>query len=130
MAKRLLLDTHALIWAANDLAKLSKIARAAIEDEDNQIFVSAVSAIEITIKFRVGKLPEADELSARFEEIIAAFGFSELPVSVTQARIAGLLPFEHKDPFDRLLIAQAQIEQLILVSNEKLFDQFGVIRLW
>lgn len=130
MADRLLLDTHALIWAANDLDKLSKTARVAIENEENQIFVSAVSAIEITIKFRVGKLPEADELSARFTEIIAEFGFSELPVSVTHARVAGLLPFEHRDPFDRMLIAQAQIEQMTLVSNEKLFDQFAVIRLW
>ena len=130
LADRLLLDTHAFIWAANDLDKLSNAARSAIEDEGNQIFVSAVSAIEITIKFRVGKLPEADELSARFEAIIAEFGFAELPVSVTQARVAGLLSFEHRDPFDRMLIAQAQIEQMTLVSNEKLFDQFGVIRLW
>jgi PIN domain nuclease of toxin-antitoxin system len=130
LADRLLLDTHALIWAANDLDKLSKTARVAIENEENQIFVSAVSAIEITTKFRVGKLPEADELSARFEAIIAEFGFAELPVSVNHARVAGLLPFEHRDPFDRMLIAQAQIEQMTLVSNEKLFDQFGVIRLW
>ncbi|WP_077145830.1 type II toxin-antitoxin system VapC family toxin [Sphingopyxis sp. KK2] len=126
----LLLDTHALIWAANEPEKLPKAVRAAIEDADNHIWISAVSAIEVAIKFRIGKLEGADELAKRFEIVIAGFGFGQLPITVAHASLAGLLPFEHRDPFDRILIAQAQIEQYSLVSNEKLFDQFGVIRFW
>lgn len=126
----LLLDTHALIWAANEPARLPETVRVAIEDPDNHVWISAVSAIEVAIKFRIGKLEGADELAERFEEVITGFGFKQLPISVAHARLAGLLPFEHRDPFDRILIAQSQIEQYSLVSNEKLFDQFGVIRFW
>jgi PIN domain nuclease of toxin-antitoxin system len=126
----LLLDTHALIWAANEPEKLPNTVRAAVEDPDNRIWISAVSAIEVAIKFRIGKLEGADELAERFEKVIAGFGFEQLPISVAHASLAGLLSFEHRDPFDRILIAQSQIEQYSLVSNEKLFDQFGVIRFW
>lgn len=126
----LLLDTHALIWAANEPGRLPDAVRAAIEDTDNHVWISAASAIEVAIKFRIGKLEGADELAEQFEDIIAGFGFEQLPISVAHASLAGLLPFEHRDPFDRILIAQSQIEQYSLVSNEKLFDQFGVIRFW
>ena len=126
----LLLDTHALIWAANEPEKLPVSVRSAIENSDNRIWVSPVSAIEVTIKFRIGKLEGADELAEQFEAVIAGFGFQQLPISVAHASLAGLLPFDHRDPFDRILIAQSQIEQYALVSNEKLFDQFGVIRFW
>jgi PIN domain nuclease of toxin-antitoxin system len=126
----LLLDTHALIWAANEPEKLPDAVRAAVEDSDNHIWISAVSAIEVAIKFRIGKLEGADELAEQFETVIAGFGFGQLPISVAHASLAGLLPLEHRDPFDRILIAQSQIEQYWLVSNEKLFDQFGVIRFW
>lgn len=126
----LLLDTHALIWAANEPQKLPDAVRSAIEDPDNHIWISAVSAIEVAIKFRIGKLKGADELAERFETVIAGFGFDQLPISFAHARLAGLLPFDHHDPFDRILIAQSQIEQYALVSNEKLFDQLGVIRFW
>ncbi len=126
----LLLDTHALIWAANEPKKLPDVVRSAIEDPENQIWISAVSAIEVTIKFRIGKLEGADELAERFESVIAGLGFDQLPISVAHASLAGLLAFDHRDPFDRILIAQSQIEQYPLVSNEKMFDQFGVIRFW
>ena len=126
----LLLDTHALIWAANEPKKLPDVVRSAIEDPENQIWISAVSAIEVTIKFRIGKLEGADELAERFESVIASLGFDQLPISVAHASLAGLLAFDHRDPFDRILIAQSQIEQYPLVSNEKMFDQFGVIRFW
>ncbi len=126
----LLLDTHALIWAANEPDRLPNAVRAAIEDPVNHIWISAVSAIEVAIKFQIGKLEGADELAERFEKVIAGFGFEPLPISVAHASLAGLLPFEHRDPFDRMLIAQSQIEQYSLVSNEKLFDQFGVMRFW
>lgn len=126
----LLLDTHALIWAANEPERLPRPVRAAIENPDNRIWISAVSAIEVAIKFRIGKLEGADELAEQFEKVIAGFGFEQLAISIAHASRAGLLSFEHRDPFDRILIAQSQIEQYSLVSNEKLFDQFGVIRFW
>lgn len=130
VALDLLLDTHALIWAANEPEKLPPSVKSAIENAENRIWVSAVSAIEIAIKFRIGKLEGADELAERFEEIIAGFGFRPLSISVSHARLAGILPIPHRDPFDRILIAQSQIEQYSLASNEKLFDRFGVVRFW
>lgn len=127
---RLLLDTHALIWWLAGDEALSRRARDAIADEINEIAVSAASAMEIATKFRIGKLPGAALLAQSFEEIIAEQGFGELPISVHHARLAGEMNIVHKDPFDRLLIAQAQAEDMVLVSNEALFDGFAVKRLW
>jgi len=127
---RLLLDTHALIWWLAGDEALSRRAREAIADEVNEIAVSAASAMEIATKFRIGKLPGAALLAQSFGEIIAEQGFGELPISVHHARLAGEMNIAHKDPFDRLLIAQAQVEDLVLVSNEAMFDGFAVKRLW
>lgn len=127
---RLLLDTHALIWwLAGDLA-LSRSAREAIADERNPVSVSAASAMEVATKFRIGKLPEAALLAQDFEAVIAGQGFGELAITVHHARLAGAMNLAHKDPFDRLLIAQALTEDMVLVSNEALFDGFAVKRLW
>lgn len=127
---KLLLDTHALIWWLAGDEALSLRAREAIADEANSIAVSAASAMEIATKFRIGKLPKAALLARDFEAIVAAQGFSELSISVTHARLAGEMNIAHKDPFDRFLIAQAQVEAMVLVSNEALFDGFAVQRLW
>lgn len=127
---RLLLDTHALIWWLAGDEAISRRAREAIADEVNDIAISAASAMEIATKFRIGKLPGAALLAQNFEEIIAEQGFGELPISVHHARLAGEMNIAHKDPFDRLLIAQAQVEDLVLVSNEALFDGFAIKRLW
>lgn len=127
---RLLLDTHALIWWLAGDEALSRRAREAITDESNSVAVSAASAMEVATKFRIGKLPGAALLAQDFEMIVAEQGFSELPISVTHARLAGEMNITHKDPFDRLLIAQAQAEGMVLVSNEALFDSFAVQRLW
>ena len=127
---RLLLDTHALIWWLAGDEALSRRAREAIADEVNEIAVSAASAMEIATKFRIGKLPGAALLAQSLEEIIAQQGFGELPISVHHARLAGEMNIAHKDPFDRLLIAQAQVEDMVLVSNEAMFDGFAVKRLW
>lgn len=127
---RLLLDTHALIWWLAGDDSLGRSAREAIADEDNSIFVSAASAMEIATKFRIGKLPRAALLAREFQAIVAAQGFSELPISVRHARLAGEMAIAHKDPFDRFLVAQAQAEDMMLVSNESIFDAFGVLRLW
>lgn len=110
--------------------RLGAEAREIIENGDNEILVSAVSAMEITTKFRLGKLPNIGALASRFSVEIGFEGFIELSISVAHAELAGQLPFGHKDPFDRLLIAQARIGDIPLLSNEKLFDSFGVQRIW
>jgi PIN domain nuclease of toxin-antitoxin system len=127
---RLLLDTHALLWWLADDPALSVGARAAIAEAGNPVFVSAASAWEIATKNRIGKLPGAALFSDRLGEIIALEGFLELPISIAHAEKAGSLPGAHRDPFDRMLIAQAVAGGLTLVSNERLFDAFGVSRLW
>jgi PIN domain nuclease of toxin-antitoxin system len=127
---RLLLDTHALIWWSIALPRLSSSAHAAIGDPENQVFVSAVSALEIATKHRRGKLPEAGVLASSFEAEVDAEGFVGLPVSLRHGQLAGALAIQHKDPFDRLLIAQALVEDMTLVSNERIFDATGVSRLW
>lgn len=125
-----LLDTHTLLWWLCDPDKLGDLARNTIEDASNEMLVSAASAMEITTKYRIGKLPEAERLATRFSAEIAFEQFVELSITVAHAELAGQLPFEHKDPFDRLLIAQARIGDIPLLSNEKLFDNFGVQRIW
>ncbi len=127
---KLLLDTHALIWWLAGDETLSCLAREAIGDEANSIAVSAASAMEVATKFRIGKLPDAALLAQDFEAIVANQGFAELAITVRHARMAGEMNIAHKDPFDRLLIAQAQAEDMVLVSNEALFDGFAVKRIW
>lgn len=127
---RLLLDTHALLWwLAGDARRLSRRARAAIADEGNVVHVSAASAWEISTKQRLGKL-DAGVLVGRFTGTIADQAFVPLPISLDHAERAGSLPGTHRDPFDRMLIAQAQAENLVLVSNETVFDAFGIQRRW
>lgn len=127
---RLLLDTHTLIWWLAGDEALSAPAREAIGDEANGVAVSAASAMEVATKFRIGELPEAALLAREFAAILDDQGFSELPITIHHALRAGEMNIAHKDPFDRLLIAQAQAEDMVLVSNEVLFDGFSVKRLW
>lgn len=126
----LLLDTHALIWWLAGDEALGAEARAMIEDEANQIFVSAASAMEISTKHRLGKLPKAGVLATNLPEFLSDQGFVEMPISIAHATMAGNLQIAHKDPFDRFLIAQALVENCPLASNEALFDSFGVNRIW
>lgn len=126
----LLLDTHAFLWWLAGDARLSRRARARIGDEDNEVLVSAASAWEIATKWRLGKLPGAEAIVHDIAGAIAAQAFTSLPVTVVHAQRAGTLAGAHRDPFDRMLIAQARSEDLTLVSNEALFDDFGLTRLW
>ena len=126
----LLLDTHALIWWFLDSPRLSDKARTAIVDYIDPVYVSAVSAFEIATKVRLGKLPDAARLDRSFDAFVEAQHLKPLPLTLEHALVAGGLSDGHKDPFDRLLIAQALTENLTLVSNERLFDSFGVRRLW
>ena len=127
---RLLLDTHALLWWLLGDFSLSAEARDAIADAANDSFVSAVSAWEVSTKHRIGKLPRAGFLVGEFAEIVSSQGFVELPISIRHAQLAGKLPGIHKDPFDRMLIAQAITSEMTIVSNEAVFDAYGAARLW
>ena len=127
---RALLDTHAFLWWLADSGRLSKTARRAIADDTNEIAVSAASAWEIATKVRIGKLPGAEVLARDIAGHIARQGFEELAVSVTDAERAGHLPGPHRDPFDRMLIAQALAHDLAMVSIDPVFDRYGVARLW
>lgn len=127
---RLLLDTHAFLWWLAGDEALSAAARAAIGDEDNAVFVSAVSAWEITTKHRLGKLPGVATIVADLDAAIAAQSFIALPISVRHGQTGGALPGPHRDPVDRMLIAQAVVDRLVLISNERAFDAYGVDRLW
>ena len=127
---RLLLDSHALLWMLSGDDRLSGLARESITTKADEIYVSAASAWEIATKHRLGKLPSASALATNIQEFIERAGFRPLPITVAHAQLAGGMEGAHKDPFDRMLIAQALLENLQLVSNETAFDGFGVSRLW
>ena len=127
---RLLLDTHTFLWWLDGDRRLSRKARALIGEEENAVFVSAASAWEISTKARLGKLPGAVDVAADIAGCVASQAFTGLDVTIIHAQRAGRLPGKHRDPFDRMLIAQAQFEDLPIVSNERLFDSYGVTRIW
>jgi PIN domain nuclease of toxin-antitoxin system len=127
---RLLLDTHALLWWLNDNDLLPPTARRAIARDGNEVLVSAASAWKIATKVRLGRLESGADLARDFAGYLRRARFVELAVSVEHAVRAGLLPGPHKDPFDRMLIAQAQAENLPIVSNDTALDGYGVRRLW
>jgi PIN domain nuclease of toxin-antitoxin system len=112
---RLLLDSHVLLWALDGSAELKPDLKQRIQDAYNQVLVSAASIWEISIKHRLGKLDVPDN----WVEFVGASGFSELSVTFAHALAAGALPRHHDDPFDRMLIAQAQIEGLVLVTRDR-----------
>jgi PIN domain nuclease of toxin-antitoxin system len=127
---RILLDTHAFLWWLDGDRKISRRVRGLIEDEENAIYVSAASAWEIATKARIGKLPGALHVARRLPEEIADQGFTTLSVSIQHGQRAGWLPSAHRDPFDRMLAAQAIVENMQLASNEEVLDGFGVERIW
>ena len=126
---QVLLDTHAFLWWLGGNPRLSGAARRVIEDDANTIFVSAASAWEIATKHRIGKLPQAEAVALDVTGSIAGQGFEELAISVDDAERAGRLPGLHRDPFDRVLIAQALARDLAIVSVDQAFDGYGVRRL-
>ena len=127
---RLLLDTHAFLWWLAGDGALSAAAKSAIADEGNEIFISAASAWEIATKHRIGKLSGVAAIVADLDRAIVDQGFISLPISLRHGQVAGALPGPCRDPFDRMLIAQAMLENRVLVSNEQPFDAYGVGRLW
>jgi len=127
---RLLLDTHALLWWLAGDRQLSGKAKAAIADEDNEVRISAASAWEIATKYRLGRLPGAEVLALDFARQVERQGFAGLPITLEHAQRAGALAVAERDPFDRMLIAQAQAENLAFVSIEKHFEDYGITRIW
>lgn len=127
---RLLLDTHALLWWLDGDRRLSSKARRAIADDSNTVLVSAASAWEITTKARLGKLPGALDVAADVAGCVASQAFVPLDITILHAQRAGNLAGEHRDPFDRILIAQAQLEDVAVVTDDEVFEEYGVRRVW
>lgn len=127
---RLLLDTHAFVWWISDSSKLSGKACALIADETHEVFVSAASAWEMATKYRLGRLPLPELAAFDMAGAIAGQGFRELRIGVQDASLAERLPGPHRDPFDRMLIAQALAHGLVLVSRDAVFDDYGANRIW
>jgi PIN domain nuclease of toxin-antitoxin system len=127
---RILLDSHVLFWFLDGDTRLSKPAREAIEEPDTIVHVSAATAFEIANKFRIGIWPAAEALAHDLPEIVSRFDFEPLPLTLEHARHAALLAVPHRDPFDRMLAAQAEIEGIPLVTADTVFGQFNVRILW
>ena len=127
---RLLLDAHAFLWFLEGSDRLSSPAQAIIEEPENVVQVSVATLWEIAIKHSLGRL----ELQRPFEELIpeqlATNGFGLLPVELSHISKVATLPFHHRDPFDRLIIAQALVEDISIVGRDAEFDRYGVKRLW
>ena len=119
---RLLLDTHTFVWCLSDVPKLTEEARTAIAEPRNDVFVSAVTGWEISVKRAKGRMIAPDNLSA----MIGEKGFIHLPLTFHHAEQAGNLPMHHRDPIDRLLVAQAQAEGLILVTRDAFIPLYGI----
>ena len=119
---QLLLDTHALLWALTSPDRLNEFARNAISDPSNDVFVSAVSGWEIALKSNLGKL----DVPANVIEMIEATGFDHLSITFAHGVEAGSLPLYHRDPFDRLLVAQARLNDLVLVTRDNRITQYEV----
>jgi len=120
--RRLLLDTHTLLWWLANEPRLGTEAKNIIADTRNTVFVSAATGWEISIKKASGKLEAPDDL----DSLVGMEGFEHLPITFFHGEQAGALPRHHKDPFDRMLIAQAQAEGLVIVTNDKIIPRYGV----
>lgn len=123
----LLLDTHAFLWWIGDDARLSDAARAAIADPDSLVYVSAASAWEISIKRGLGRIDLRDE---EFFHGLRESGFTELAITAEHGLAAGALPPHHRDPFDRMLVAQARVEGLRLVTHDRAVETYAVETIW
>lgn len=130
MSARFLLDSCAFVWSAIEATKLTSAARHVLESVENDISISATSVWEVATKTRLGKWPEANPVAADIQKIIRGLGYRELSITVDHAERSGSLPGPHKDPFDRILIAQAQAENLTVISIDEIFDEYHIRRIW
>jgi PIN domain nuclease of toxin-antitoxin system len=127
---RLLLDTHAFLWFITNDSQLSAAAKALIGDPGNEILVSPASYWEIAIKVSFGKYPLTVPFETLITQGIDGNGFKVLAIEPRHTAALTTMPFHHRDPFDRVLVAQAQVEQISVVSNDAILDQYGANRLW
>lgn len=127
---KLLLDTHAFLWMSLDDPQLSETARQRLSDTSNELFLSAASYWEIAIKISIGKYILSEPLAEFVKREMTANDLKTMPIAVDHVGQLSGLPFHHKDPFDRMLVAQAVVEGLQLVSCDSIFDQYGVTRIW
>lgn len=121
MGMSYLIDTHILLWWLFDDPKLDSECRDIIRNPNCRILVSSATAWEIATKYRIGKLPEAKQLVAEYLQILHQAKFTELAITTAHALRAGSLPIEHRDPFDRMILAQAELESLPLITYDKAF---------
>lgn len=127
---RLLLDTHAFLWFVAGDSALSARGRSLIEDDTNEKLVSLASLWEIAIKTNLGKLPLAKPFAQFIPEQLARNGFQVFGLTIDHTARVAVLPLHHRDPFDRMLVAQCLVENLPLLSNDELLDAYGIQRLW
>lgn len=127
---KLLLDTHVLIWLVEGSDSLSQAARQGIENEDNSLYLSIASLWEITIKMSLGKLQLGISLDRVVESYLLPSGIEIIPIHLNHLLVLRDLPLHHRDPFDRILISQAQAEELTLVSRDRLLSDYPVRILW
>lgn len=127
---KLLLDTHALLWFIAGSTNLATDARGAIEDAANEKFVSAASIWETAIKVSIGKMSLIAPVDDLFPHQLQINGFELLPMNVEHSSAVIALPFHHRDPFDRMRVAQAIHDELTLVSMDEILDDYGISRLW
>jgi PIN domain nuclease of toxin-antitoxin system len=127
---KLLLDSHTLIWAADDPAKLTARAQALLQDPSHDRLVSAASPWEIAIKFSLGRLPFSLPYRQWMDKAIADLGLILLPITLDHAERQASLPWHHRDPFDCLLVAQAQVESMPIVSADAILDSYAITRIW
>jgi len=126
-----LLDTHTLLWLTCTSYKLGDDAKKAINDVNSRFFASSASAYEIMNKYRIGKLPEFEYVAKNYTEVLKKLGVHELPINTAHSYYAGNFEWTHRDPFDRILAAQAHIENLTLITNDSIFQELSWVNtLW
>jgi len=126
----LLLDTHAALWYLLEDPKLSSVAKTAIEKEQQQVYISPASYWEVAIKIKLGAYTLNVPFDCFWNEAINAGGLTLLPIAITHAAQLTELPLHHRDPFDRMLVAQSRVENLPVVSCDAQLDRYGIRRIW
>jgi PIN domain nuclease of toxin-antitoxin system len=127
---KFLLDTHAFVWLVGDETRFRPITRASLGDVGNELYLSVASLWEMATKARLGRFPEAIDLLHDLDDILERFEIKTIPISRSHAMEAGMLPGPHRDPFDRMLIAQSILERMPIVTKDAAFDNYNVKVIW